>query len=272
MKDHKTIVSDVMNKSVTNFLQIHEMDDFVMLFEKLDTDGFIYALENVDLFAFTKSGIVYATRAGKFKDPVDFLEARKLGFPIGTKFDDGKITTLVEHRYPTNSHLNRMKVEEMNAYLAARVGGEVVGGFAFYKSKAFGATDFAEYQRMIDGQFENAAELKEATKKGFNDSEAYRIAKKYACMSADKYREFVQKICAFLKYETAQFYLFVTDPVINDVLAATKGGFENMDIYRAAKEINISSDVELARFLSTIRSMVEKESNSYYSDSVTTSD
>jgi hypothetical protein len=239
VKEHKVILSDVQGDTLANAVQVRQMDDFLLLFDKLDKDGFIFLLKNVDSFAFVLSGNMYATNAYGFEDPTHFLEARKLGFPIGVRFDDRVIKSRIQRNFPEEEDKTHRehKLNEMTQYLGLYVANQI-GGVSFYRMNELGLKDYAEFKKYVDGQFKSSEEFRDAMKRGFLDSDTYRIAIKYGCSDPKAYEQFVQKVCSFLQIEPVYFLGRVANegPLLDDALAGLKGGYSDLSQLRSSRK------------------------------------
>jgi hypothetical protein len=239
VKEHKVILSDLKEESIANMVQVRVMDDFLLLFDKLDKEGFVFLLKNINSFAFAVSGIMYATSAYDFEDPSDFLQARRLGFPIGTQFDDRVIKSRIQKNYPEDEdRANRdHKLNEMVQYMGKYVSNQI-GGVSYYRMSELGLKDFAEFKRYVDGQFKSAEEFRDALKRGFLDSDTYRIAIKYGCSDSQTYVQFVKKVCSFLHIEPEYFLgrIAFEGSLLDDALAALRGGYSDLSQFKSSRK------------------------------------
>ncbi len=239
VKEHKVILSDLKSETMVNAVQVRQMDDFLLLFDKLDKDGFIFLLKNVDSFAFVLSGMMYATNAYEFEDPTDFLKARKLGFPIGTQFDARVIRSRIQRNYPEEADKVRRdhRLEEMAQYLGKYVSNQI-GGVSFYRMNELGLKDYAEFKKYVDGQFKSSEEFRDAMKRGFIDSDTYRIAIKYGCPDPKAYEQFVVNVCTFLNTAPEYFLgrIAYEGTLLDDALEALRGGFSDVAQLKSSRK------------------------------------
>jgi hypothetical protein len=239
VKEHKVILSDLKDESMASVVKVRQMDDFLLLFDKLDKDGFIFLLKNVNSFAFAQSGIMYATDAYDFEDPNDFLAARRLGFPIGIQFDDRVIKSRIQRNYPEEEDkINREhKLNEMVQYLGKYVSNQI-GGVSFYRMNELGLKDYTEFKKYVDGQFKSTEEFRDAMTRGFLDSDMYRIGIKYGCSDPKAYEQFVEKICSFLHIGPEYFVgrVATKGTLLDDALAAMKGGFSDLTQFKSSRK------------------------------------
>lgn len=230
---------DYTGESLAGAVRVHHMDDFLLLFDKLEKDGFLFIVKNIDCFAFTASGVMYATSAYEFEDPSHFLEARKLGFPIGTRFDDRVIRSRIQRIYPDEEDKVKRdhKLSEVAQYMGKHVSGQV-GGVAYYRMNELGLKDFAQFKQYVDGQFKSAEEFRDAMARGFADSDTYRIAVKYGCPNPQAYDQFAGKVCSFIQASPEHFLGRVASEgtLLDDALAAMKGGFPDLAQYRSSRK------------------------------------
>jgi hypothetical protein len=239
VKEHKVILSDLKDESMANVVKVRQMDDFLLLFDKLDKDGFVFLLKNIDSFAFAVSGMMYATNAYEFDDPNDFLEARRLGFPIGTRFDDRVIKSRIQKNYPEDEDKahRELKLDEMVQYLGKYVSNQI-GGVSYCRMSELGLKDYAEFKRYVDGQFKSSEEFRDALKRGFLDSDTYRIAIKYGCSDSQAYEQFAKKVCSFLHVEPEYFLgrIAFEGSLLDDALAALRGGYSDLQQFKSSRK------------------------------------